>query len=337
MRTILLMLGLALAAGCGDKIEPGRLDAPAGSPAPTGARTATLEATLQSPRIDVVGTVTSEKIVTLSSRLSAYVSEESVDAGDRVKAGQLLLTLDNREIREQLAAAEAQMKQAESEYNRAKQLFEKNAATDQSLIAAESGYNTARAQVERVKVMLTYADVVAPIDGIVTERRIDVGDLASPGQPLLSVYDPLHMRLEAPVPVRLVGRLALGQDVDVTLDHPARTLKGTITEIVSEIDPLSRTQKVKVRLQDAGGDVLPGTFGRLWVEDAPRKMILVDASAVAQVGQLETVRVIENGRVLRRLVKTGARVGDRLEVLSGLAEGDVVLLNPASEPVPHGN
>ena len=179
--------------------------------------------------------------------------------------------------------------------------------------------------------MLTYAQVESPIAGIVTERRIEAGDLANPGMLLLAVYDPLRMRLEAPVPVRLVDRLALGQEVEVALDRPARVFRGTVAEIVSEVDAATRTQLVKVHLDGVEGDVLPGTFGRLWVEAEPREAIFVPAAAVVRIGQLAFVQVVRDGRAFRRLVKTGPAQGDRIEILSGLRTGDVVLAQPIQE------
>ena len=313
------------------KVKPDVLENQAGVAVPAGAATVEVKAESAPVRVEVVGTTASEEKINLSARIPAYVGEIFASAGDRVKKGQKLIALDDRDIRQQLAGAEAQLNQAQTEYERAKQLFEKEATTQQALVAAESMYAGARAQVEQVKVMLTYAQVESPIDGIVTDRRVETGDLANPGMLLLAVYDPLRMRLEAPVPVRLVDRLALGQEVEVALERPARVFKGQVAEIVSEVDAASRTQLVKVHLDGVAGDVLPGTFGRLWVDAETREAIFVPASAVRQIGQLSFVQVVRDGRAVRRLVKTGPARGDRVEILSGLRAGDVVLVNPILE------
>ncbi len=313
------------------KIRPGKLDSQPGLALPAGAETVEVKTETAPVRVEVVGTTASEEKINLSARIPAYVGEIFASAGDRVKKGQKLITLDDRDIRQQLAAAEAQLNQAKTEYERAKQLFEKEATTQQALTAAESMYASARAQVEQVKVMLTYAQVESPIDGIVTERRVEAGDLANPGMLLLAVYDPLRMRLEAPVPVRLIDRLALGQAVEVSLERPARVFKGAVAEIVSEVDSSSRTQLVKVHLEGIEGNVLPGTFGRLWVEAESREAIFVPAAAVVQIGQLSFVQVARDGRALRRLVKTGPARDGRIEILSGLRAGESILVNPVRE------
>lgn len=313
------------------RVPPGRVDVQPGLPIPAGTQTLTVKSELFAPRVDVVGTVSSELKIDLSARIGAYVKEVFVSAGSVVTNGQPLLTLDDREIQEQVAAAEAQFKQAETELNRTRQLFDNKATTEQALTAAQTLFAASRAQWERSRVMLSYAQVVSPIDGLVTERRIEAGDLANPGQVLLAVYDPTHMQLEVPVPVRLLDKLPVGREVEVTLDRPAGTFQGRVRQIVSEVDPLSRTQIVKVHIDRAVSDILPGTFGRLSVADESRDTVLIPASAVYSVGQIELVQVARDGRAIRRAVRTGPTHGSSVEILSGLAAGDAVLVNPIKE------
>jgi RND family efflux transporter MFP subunit len=330
------VFGLAIvimysSGSCRAKVNPGRLAYEAGMAFPAGAETFTVKLEKLAPRIDVIGTVGSEEQIHLSARIPAYVKEVFVSAGSAVKKGETMVTLDDREIAEQMAAAEAQLKQAETEYQRAKQLLESKATTDQAFIAAESAYRGAKAQMERARVTMSYARIASPIDGIVIDRGIEVGDLANPGQALLTVYDSGRMRLEAPVPVRLVDKLALNHDVEVKLDRPDKIFKGRVSQIVSEIDPISRTQLVKIKLDGVTGDVLPGTFGRFFVDDTARETILVPASAVYRAGQLELIQVVKGDRVVRRLVKSGPASGDKVEILSGLKAGEKALARPVTE------
>ena len=313
------------------KTAAGKLDVEIGEPLPENAETYTVSVAPVAPRIDVVGTVASEESVHLSARISAYVSSIFASAGQSVQKGQVLIDLDSREMQEKLAAANIQLKQSRTEYNRTLSLYKQKAATEQSLTAAESMYKAAQSQVAEINVMLTYARIKSPIDGIVTDRRVEKGDLANPGQILLSVYDPLNMRLEVPVPVRLIEKLALGQVVDISLDRPNRPFKGRVSEIVSAVDPLSRTQEIKVHIDNKKGDILPGTFGRIWVLDDAHPAVLVPASAVILSGQLEMVHLVQDKRVIRRMVKSGASFGKKIEILSGLSQGDVILVSPLKE------
>jgi membrane fusion protein (multidrug efflux system) len=336
-RPVVGVAGLAVlviwsAGSCESKVAPGKVEAPAGLAVPAGAATYTVVVERAAARVDVVGTAASEQRIALSARLSATIQSMAVSAGDRVTNGQVLATLDDRDVREQVVAAEAQFKQAESEFQRTKQLFGKGASTEQALQAAQALYDAARARLEQVRVLQSYTVITSPINGVVTDRRMEAGDLVGPGQVIAFVYDPTRMRLEVPVPVRLVSRFALNQALDVTLDGFAEPLKGTVGEVVSEVDPLSRTQKVKVRIGPMPRPVLPGTFGRIWVETEPRDRVQVPASSVYRAGQQEFVQTVVDGRALRRVVKTAGEAGPgQVEVIAGLSAGDAVLLNPVRE------
>ncbi len=319
------------AGGCGRRAAEAPAAHPPGRPAPAGAAAITVQAEPVPTRVDLVGTVSSENRVNISARIPAHVNEVFVSAGQSVPAGHLLLTLDDREIREQAVGAEAQLKQAEAEYKRARQLFESQATTEQALTAAESMFNAAKAQHERMRVMLSYAQITSPIAGVVTDRRVEAGDLTGPGQLLMAIYDHQRMRLEVPVPARLIEKLQLNQPVEINLERPARQFAGRVAEIVAEIDPLSRTQLVRVHIDDDSGTLLPGTFGRLWVTEDERPQILLPAAAVYRTGQLEFVQVLKDGRILTRLVKTGPRHGDRVLIISGLQDGEQVLPQPLLE------
>lgn len=312
-----------------DKVSPDSLDMTAGMPIPPDARLLKVGEVTHPLAVDLVGTVESDRRIQISSRMSAYVEEVLASAGDRVTNGQLLVRLDERELREQLAAAEAQGNQALAEFRRTQQLFQRNAATEQALTAAEAAYQSARAQVDRVKATLSYARVRAPIDGVVTERKVEAGDLANPGQLLLTMFDPVNMRLEVPVPVRLIDRFAIGQEYTAMLDHPAMSFPAVVTEIVGEIDVQSRSRRVKLRLAQTDGDVLPGAFGRIRLNLEAPPSLFIPQAAVIRIGQLDQVQWVREGRMVNRMVQLGRRVGEDVEVLAGLGADDMIVLPAA--------
>ena len=330
---LILATGLLMgwSSGCfHEKVQPGTVENNSGQPVPADAALVTVVEEQVAPAVEIVGSAVSGRKISLSARIGGYVNDVLVNAGDKVAAGQVLMTLDDREIREQLAAAEANLKQADAEYKRQRQLFERTATTEQALTAAESAFNAAKAQVDRVRIMRSYSQVQSPIDGIVTERQVESGDLANPGSLLLSVYDPGNMRLEAAVPVRLVHKFTLGSEVDIRLEYPARRLKGVVTEIVSEVDERSRTQRVKIQLPAGERDILPGAFGRIGIQESLRPAILVPAASIYRMGQLELVQVVQDGRAFRRMVKTGATYNQRVEILGGVKAGERILATPAA-------
>jgi RND family efflux transporter MFP subunit len=239
-----------------------------------------------------------------------------------------------REAREQVAAAQAGLALARTERERFQRLFEQKVASRQQLDRAIADYQVAAAELESAQqraaaaeVSLSYAEIRSPVSGRVVDRLAEPGDTASPGAALLRIYDPGSMRLEAPVRETLATRLAPGQELDVEIEALGLTTRGAIDEIVPAAEPGARTFLVKVRLP---GDarLYAGMFGRLAVPAGRGPRLVVDASAVDRIGQLEYVRVVgEDGRVGRRMVTTGPPTpGGGIEVLSGLAAGERVLV-----------
>lgn len=327
-----LAAAMAWSGGCfGRKVPAGSVAPPPGIALPPGAPIWEVASESRPGRVDVLGTAQSEETVHLSAKFAAYVQQVLASAGSAVRQGQPLIRLDDRDIREQMRAAQAQSAQAQEEFNRTRTLMETGAATEQALTAARTAFEAAEARVSQVRVMLADAELTSPMDGVVTDRRVEAGDLAAPGQILLSVYNPKAMRLELAVPMRLIPYLQIGRDVDVTLDYPAGVMTGHVSEIVAEIDPASRTRKVRVRLPASAVNVLPGTFGRAWMDGPVRETLLVPATAVYGVGQLEWVQVAVEDMAVRRLVRTGRADGSGVEVLSGLLPGDRILVHPVTE------
>jgi RND family efflux transporter MFP subunit len=327
----LVIMALWMAGTFESKVGPGKREHLQGFALPDGARTLTVKMTRTASLVEVVGTAASERWVNLSARIPSTIQLMRVKAGDAVTNGQVLATLDDRDIREQLSGADAQFKQAEVEYNRTLRLFEKGAATDQAKVAAQTGLEAARARLQQMRVMISYAEITSPLDGIVTDRHFESGDLVAPGQILMSVYDPRVMRFELPVPVRLLPKFTLNQAVSVDLDGMARPVRGVVREIVSEVDPLSRSQKVKITLEQGASVILPGSYGRITLEGEAHESLWVPLSVVYRIGQQEFVQVVSEGRMIRRMVRTSLIRDGQVEVISGLADGEVILVEPVKE------
>lgn len=309
-----------------DRMEPGTAPHTPGSPLPSDAQILTAHLEMRPARIDLVGSVSSDNQVTLSARVSAYVADVQASAGDAVKRNDLLLQLDDRDLRAKRESAQAELRRAQSEYTRVQRLHETQAATEQQLVAARTAFESARAQTEQAEVLLSFSVIQAPMDGRVTDRHVEIGQLVHPGQPLFDVYDPTVMRLDVPVPVRLVDYLSLGTRLPIQLERPDIIIEGVVHRIVSGIDPKSRTQTVQLLL-DTEVPVLPGTFGRLSIGTRERETVRLPVHAVYRVGQLEMVDVVQNQRRLRRLVTTGPVHDGWIEILSGLTAGEEVLIS----------
>lgn len=321
------------------KIPPGEEARPAGLPEPEVRAKA--EKVSRPAYYVAVGTVGSRTEATVAAQTSGRVTSVLVDAGTTVQQGDLLATLDSQENEARveqaasgLESARAELAEAEIHHGRIERLLPEHAATQAQMDAAEARLRQARAAVrvaskklEEARIVLGYNRILAPMTGVVTRREVDPGDLAYPGRPLIVVHNPKGLRLEARVREGLVSRVHEGQEVDVDLTTLGRVVLGTVDEIAPSADPQSRSVLVKVALPATEG-LFPGMFGKLRLNLDDRETVLVPAAAVSKVGQLMTVRVLQDGRWIRRYVTLGERVEDRVEILSGLDGGEAIGWDP---------
>ncbi|MFQ5846981.1 MAG: efflux RND transporter periplasmic adaptor subunit [Candidatus Methylomirabilales bacterium] len=331
--------------------------------------------------IEAVGTVRSTMRSVLSSKIVASVVAVSVEEGDRVKVGQVLVALDDRDVAAQLHRADAALREAwdaleESEqriqaaekaveaakaqqelalatFNRYKALLERRSVAPQEYDEVAARYKATAAEVERAqavkasllakkrqvfarieqaeaevanaKVFVGYAKIRAPVDGIIVAKAVEVGNLAAPGVSLLTVEEERY-RLEAAVGESAIRRIAVGQKATVAIDALGKELSGSVVEIVPTADPLSRTFTVKIDLSSAQG-LRSGLYGKARFIVGQHKAMVVPREAIVKRGQLQGVFVLDQGNIAHlRLVKTGKAYGDRIEILSGLSEGERVVV-----------
>lgn len=328
---VLVFLMAWSAGALRSKVAPGTVDAPPGIPVPDGAAVIDVRSAPAVTVVEVPGTVVPARKVAVSPVVGAYVRDVKVRSGAAVRAGDELVLLDDRDAAQQVAQAEGQLAQAGAELARVQRLFDKSAGTPQSLEAATAVWTAAKAQAERARVLLGFTRLTAPMDGVVSERRVEPGDFAAPGMPLLTLYDPTSPRLEVAVPERLAGQAQQGFGLEILLDNQAGVITGTVAEVVAEVDPASRTRRVKVDLGRGSEGVLPGASGRVRLPGEARRSIRIPGGAVWRAGQLEMVHVVRDGRAVRRLVRTVPASGGMVEVTAGLTDGDRILTTPARE------
>ncbi len=288
---------------------------------------------------EAVGTIQSRHKVDITPRIQAVIEEIRVNAGDRVREGDLLVVLDKRDLEAALGQAEQALKAAEANYRQALTDHQRNVEllqrgvvspqeADNSRLRVEVTSATvgqARRALEQARVALSYAEIHSPVSGIVTDKLQNVGDLAMPGRPILQLYDPSLVRLEAPVREALVRRIKVGDSLAVKLGSEEIRTTGTVDEIVPQADVASRSVMVRVLVPNVT-DLYSGMFGRLVIPTGTESVLLVPAQAIQRVGQLEYVLAPTAHGPERRFVQTGRRFGDKVEILSGLAEGEPVLI-----------
>lgn len=349
----------------------------------TGVQLETVAASSVNDVYEATGTVRAKTSTVLSSKIMGVVMALRVREGDRVKVGQTLIEIDNREAAAQLQKAQAGLRQAEQAVAEAEQasnaalsakaaaeankhlaaatltryqtLLERKSVSPQEFDEVKAKAQIADAEVSRAEKMLEmlaarkkqaqaqteqakadiasaqvfagYARIVTPISGIVTARQIEVGATATPGAPLLTIEDAAHYRLEAAVEESQIGKIYLKDRARVKIDAIGEELDGTVAEILPAADPMSRSYTVKLDISSSQ-PLRSGLYGTAQFVRGQRQAITVTTSAIAQRGQLTGVFVLDGANIARlRLVKTGKSFGDRVEVLSGLNDGERIAVD----------
>lgn len=390
MRRIFAIIAIsviaAVAASCGGKDEA----AAEKVPTVTGVKLQTVRTAPVEDLYEATGTVRSRTTSVLSSKVIATVRAVHVREGDRVRAGQVLVELDDRDLVAGLRKAQAGLREAEnaldeveraiaaaesakaaaeanqalaaSTFARYRALRERRSVSQQEFDEVQARYKAATAEAERAGQMLAslrakknqvlarmdharadiaaaqvtvgYARVVAPINGIVTDKRAEVGMLAAPGVPLVTVEDDAHYRLEVAVEESYIGKIHPGDPAHVAIAALGdRELTGRVAEIVPAADPASRSSTVKIDLpMDAGKEGAPsllrsGLYGKARFTVGQKQALLIPQQAIVQRGQLIGVFVVDESNIARlRLIKTGKPHGDRIEVIAGLSEGERIVV-----------
>jgi RND family efflux transporter MFP subunit len=319
-------LSAVLSVGCHEQ-----KGSPVSQPLPSApVRLQTVEPKSHLATEDVVGTVRAKLHAAIEAKISGRIEKMLVAPGQVVKAGDLLAQLDAREIQARLEQALTLREQSSRDTERLRSLLTNSAVSRQEFETTESRFRVAAASVTEAETMLAYTKILAPFDGVITRKLADVGDLATPGRPLLELDDPTALRLEADVPEALIGRIQLGAKLEVRAAAQDAAIPGVVSEIAPVADPMSRTFNVKLDLPPNAG-LRAGQFARVAVSVRESKALRVPASAVTQRGQMELLFVVADRRAHLRLVKTGKRIGHEVEVVSGLSAGEEIVVEGASQ------
>jgi RND family efflux transporter MFP subunit len=275
--------------------------------------------------LEVMGAVISPSLAQVSSQVPGRVVKIWVEAGSRVKAGDPLVTLSAAEFQARLSQAQAQLHQAAADYKRYQFLLKEGAASPQEFGAVEARYKSAQAGVSEAATLKGYTVVKAPGAGVVAERRTAVGDLAQPGQGLVSLYNPDLLQVEGEVNDSYREQLKVGERTQVSVPAVKFEADLTIAEIFPISAPDSRTFRVRTgRLNNPA--LVPGMFARLALPLGHSRGILIPQAAVKTVGQLTMVQVAADQTAQLRQIKLGRQIGGQVEVLAGLQSGDRVVL-----------
>ena len=309
--------------------------------------------------VEAVGTLRAAQTSQLAGQMMANIVEIRAHEGDRVQRGQVLAVLDEAQPRAALdrataadlasqqgiTAADSDLALAESTFKRYQTLYEKKSVSPQEFDEvkaryqaaearrdmARAGQTQAKAALQQAHTALGYTRILAPFDGLVTEKKADVGALVSPGMPIFTVEDLHRYRLEATVNETDLRYVRMGQQAPVIIDAVGdRELKGRVVEIVPAADAASRSFLVKIEIPSDPA-LRSGLFGRAQFSRGEKSSLLIPRTAVVERGQLQGIYVLDQNKIAGlRYITLGKPSGAQVEVLAGLQAGETLISDPGS-------
>lgn len=281
-------------------------------------------------RIEALGTLYANETAVLAANLTETISRIDFTDGQRVKAGDILVALTNREQLAQLDEARTSVADAERQLERARQLIAANHVSRQELDDRTREYNIAQARLRAVEARLADRLIRAPFDSVVGLRQVSVGTLLTPGMPVATLHDDSVMKLDFSVPELRLADLQPGQRVIASSRAFVDELfEGEIAVLDNEVDPVTRSIRVRALIPNANGLLRPGMLMRVLVEGEQRQALVIPEGALLPLGKQQFVMVVterDGETVAGRLeVKIGERSAGMVEVLEGLSKDQQVI------------
>jgi len=321
-RFMLILLAALSLQACSDDGNKNRPVAQAAMT--TQAKTMTLKAVDVDARYITSGTVTSDHRVSISSRISGYIRKLSVREGDRVKKGQVLVRVDPVNARQGLIQAEADLADAKADLKRYESLFRDHAASQQQLDRVRLRYKLTRSQAAQARNQLGYAEVLSPVNGVVVEKRLSKGDLAQPGAAILTLEDPSSLLVKTYVSEQYVSAIHAGDKVAVDIPSMQRRMVGIVRQVVEAADAVSHQFLIKIAL-DNNSEAHPGMYAQVGFSIGVRKTLMLPLAAVVERAGLHGAYLVDEKSIVHyRQIRIGNKRGNKVEVLAGLHDGDVI-------------
>jgi len=327
LKAVLLLLSITGIAACSEQASP-----PASSGKAVQAHVITVH-WQQMPRVYITsGVITSDHRISITSRISGYIHEISVREGDHVHKGDALFHIDPVDARQTLEQARADLANARADLERFKSLLAGQAVSQQQFDKVKLRYQVAKSKVAQAENQLSYAIVRAPVDGLVVEKNMNAGDLASPGKPII-VLENLHQLLvETHVSEQFISDIHEGDSATIRLSSPA-SLTAKVRQVVSAADRTSHQFLVKLTLP-VRKDIRPGMFAEVAFHTGTRRTLMIPPASIVHRSGLTGVYVVDPKGVLHyRLVRLGPEHASGVEVAAGLSDGERIVARVTPEIV----
>jgi len=266
---------------------------------------------------------------TVGAQVAGRVLEVKADAGQSVKKGDVLMRIDAREAAEAARAAEAQYANARVTYDRTKSLVAQKFMSSAALDKAKADLDSAAANRSAAGASQSHATIVAPMTGIIARRHAEMGDMATPGKPLFTIYQPGTLRVTASVPQYRLKDMRGVANAKVEFPELGKWVDAVKVQVLPTADAATHVSQVRVTLPDMP-EATPGMFARVHFVTGQSEKLTVPAAAVLRRGEVAAVYVqLPDGRLSLRQLRLGDQVGPgEIEVLAGLVAGDKVVTDP---------
>ena len=327
IRFLVVLLAMALLAGCSSEAKSPDEDEQTEAALPV--EVGVVERGTATAQLTSTAALEAEDEATVVARVGGVVQSVLVEEGQYVQANQALARLDDRQLALEVRRAEVQLRKLRTDYERSKTLYDKQLVSQETFEQAKSAYEDQEVTADLARLQLEYATIRAPISGWVAVRHLKAGNMVRTNDPAFEVtnLDPLRVVLH--VPEGELSKLDVGQPATLRFDAlPDRTFEGRVTLISPVVDAETGTVRVTVEVRDPSRTIKPGMFGRIRVQyDRRDDALLVPKSALVEEDDAVSVFVVDDSVARQRAVTTGYSSGDRIEIRTGLAEGDRVVLS----------
>lgn len=295
------------------------------------------------PFLSVSGKIQASNSADVSTRMMGFVEKVHVNVGDKVKKGQLLVTINNSDLQAKKAQIDAGITQAktafanaEKNYNRFKNLFASSSISQKEMDDMTTNYQMAKAAFvsakqlkNEINAQFAYVNITAPFSGIVTSKNIDNGDMANPGVPLISLETPKDFEVLAMVPESEISKIKNGTAVNVLVKSINKTIKGKVSEVSTSAKNTGGQFLVKINLEQTNASILSGMFATVQFPIEKSKassVVLIPNDAIVKNGQLSGVYTVSTSNTaLLRWLRLGKTYGNQVEVLSGLRADELYI------------
>ncbi|MGD8426040.1 MAG: efflux RND transporter periplasmic adaptor subunit [Balneolaceae bacterium] len=272
-------------------------------------------------------TLEAEQEAMVVAKVQGIVKELEVEEGDRVKAGDVLATLEDEQLSLEAEKAKATMDRLNNELKRKEELYKKNLVSAQEFENAKYEYQAQKSAYELAQLQVKYSQIKAPIEGVISDRLIKVGNMIKANQEVFKItdFDPLLAVLN--IPEHEMDKLKKGQKTLIQVDAvQGRTFEGRVLRMSPTVNPETGTFEVTVSIKDESRQLKPGMFGRVRIiYDTHQNALMIPKNAVMTEDGASSVYVINNKLVYRKPVDTGYVNGDDIEILKGLNSTDTVV------------